>query len=52
MAVKWTRQTRSKNLVKEKMRKKISDKLHFKPIISGRDMKRIIIARTKRGWGK
>ena len=47
MAVKWTRATRSKNLVKEKMRKKISDKTHFKPVIHGKDMKRII-AKTRR----
>lgn len=48
MAVKWTKQTRSKNLIKEKMRKKISDKTHFKPVIHGRDMKKIIVAKTKR----
>lgn len=48
MAVKWTRATRSKNLVQEKIRKKISDKTHFKPVIHGKDMKRIIIARTRR----
>ena len=48
MAVKWTRQTRSKNLIKEKMRKRISDKTHFKPVIHGREMKRIIIAKTRR----
>ena len=48
MAVKWTRQTRSKNLIKEKMRKKISDKTHFKPVIHGREMKRVIIAKVRR----
>lgn len=48
VAVKWTKQTRSKNLIKEKMRKKISDKTHFKPVIHGRDMKKIITAKTKR----
>lgn len=48
MAVKWTKSTRNKNLVKEKMRKKISDKTHFKPVIHGKDMQKIIIARTRR----
>lgn len=48
MAVKWTKSTRSKNLVKEKMRKKISDKTHFKPVIHGKDMQKIVIARTRR----
>lgn len=48
MAFKWTRTTRSKNFIKEKVRKKISDKTHFKPVIHGKDMKRIIIARTRR----
>lgn len=33
------------------MRKKISDKTHFKPVIHGRDMKRIMIAKVKR-WDK
>ena len=51
MAVKWTRKTRSHNWVQEQMRKKISDKTHFKPIIHGRDMQRIIIAKMKR-WSK
>lgn len=49
MAVKWTKQTRSKNLVKEKIRKKVSDKMHIKPAIHGMDMKRVIIAKVKRG---
>lgn len=48
MAVKWTKQTRSKDLIQEKIRKKISDATHIKPNIHGRDMKRIIIARLKR----
>ena len=48
MAVKWTKQTRSKNRIKEKMRKKISDATHFKPVIHGLDMKKIIVAKTKR----
>ena len=51
MAVKWTKQTRSKNQVQEKMRKMISDKTHFKPVIHGRDMNKILIAKIKR-WGK
>lgn len=49
MAVKWTKQTRSKNLLQEKMRKKISDKTHFKPTMHSSDMKRVIIAKLKRG---
>lgn len=48
MAVKWTKQTKSKNLVKEKFRKMVSDKTHFKPSIHGMDFKRVIIAKTKR----
>jgi hypothetical protein len=48
MAVKWTKQTRSKNLVKEKIRKMISDKVHFRPTVHGLDMKRVIVAKTKR----
>lgn len=48
MAVKWTKQTRSKNLVQEKIRKMISDKVHFRPTVHGLDMKRVIVAKTKR----
>ena len=48
MAVKWTKVTRSKNLLQEKMRKKVSDKMHFKPVVHGTEMKRIIIAKTRR----
>lgn len=48
MAVKWTKQTRSKNLVQEKIRKMISDKTHFRPTVHGLDMKRVIVAKTKR----
>lgn len=48
MAVKWTKQTRSKNLVGEQIRKRISDKTHFRPSIHGMDMKRKIVALTKR----
>ena len=51
MAVKWTRKTRSHNWVKEQMRKKISDKMNFKPVIHGRDMHRIIVAKLKR-WSR
>lgn len=51
MAVKWTKRTRSRNRVQERVRKKISDKTHFKPVIHGSDMKRIIIAKVKRGKG-
>ena len=49
MAIKWTKQTRSKNLLQEKMRKKISDKTHFRPTMHNKDMKRIIVAKLKRG---
>ena len=48
MAVKWTKQTRSKNLVSEQIRKRISDKTHFRPSVHGMDMKRKIVALTKR----
>ena len=48
MAVKWTKQTKSKNLVQEKIRKMISDKVHFRPTVHGLDMKRVIVAKTKR----
>lgn len=48
MAVKWTKQTRNKSVVQEKMRKKISDKTHFKPVIHGREMHRVIIAKVRR----
>lgn len=44
----WTRKTRSKNAVQEKIRKMISDKVHFRPVIHGMDMKRIMVAKTKR----
>lgn len=48
MAVKWTKQTRSKNKISEQIRKKISDKTHFRPTVHGLDMKRIMIAKTHR----
>ena len=48
MAVKWTKQTRSKNAIGEKVRKMISDKVHFRPTVHGLDMKRVIVAKTKR----
>lgn len=48
MAVKWTKQTRSKNVIGEKVRKMISDKVHFRPTVHGLDMKRVIVAKTKR----
>lgn len=48
MAVKWTKQTRSKNRVQEQIRKKISDKVHFRKGISKIDMNKIIIAKTRR----
>lgn len=44
----WTRKTRSKNAVQEKVRKKISDKTHIRPVIHGMQLKRVIIAKTKR----
>lgn len=48
MAVKWTKQTRSKNRVGEQIRKRISDKTHFRPTVHGLDMKRKMVAMTKR----
>lgn len=48
MAVKWTKTTRSKNVIGEKIRKRISDKTHFRPTVHGMDMKRRIVAMTKR----
>lgn len=48
MAVKWTKQTRSKNIVQEKIRKRISDKVHFKKSVGKIDMNKIIIAKTRR----
>lgn len=48
MAVKWTKSTRSKNLMGEQIRKRISDKTHFRPTLHGMDMKRKIVAMTKR----
>ena len=48
MAVKWTKQTRSKNRVGEQIRKRISDKTHFRPTVHGLDMKRKMTAMTKR----
>lgn len=45
---RWTRQTRSRNKVGEQIRKRISDKVHFKPSIGGFDMQKRIIALTKR----
>ena len=48
MAVKWTKQTRSKNLVKEKFRKKISDAFRDRNVVHRVDMKKIITAKTRR----
>lgn len=36
------------NILREKVRKKISDKTHFAPSTGKIDIKRIIIAKTKR----
>lgn len=36
------------NLIQEKIRKKISDKIHFRKVVSKIDIKKIIIAK-KRG---
>lgn len=48
MAVKWTKSTRSKNLMGEQIRKRISDKTHFRPTLHGMNMQRKIVAMTKR----
>ena len=48
MAVKWTRETRSKNIIQEKIRKKISDKVHPQHSVGKIDMNKIIIAKTRR----
>lgn len=48
MAVKWTKQTRSKNRVQEQFRKKISDAFRDRKVIHHIDPKRIIIAKTRR----
>ena len=36
------------NMLREKVRKKISDKTHFLPSVGKIDIKKIIIAKTKR----
>lgn len=48
MAAKWTKQTRSKNLVQEQFRKKISDAFRDKKVVHRLDPNRIIIAKTRR----
>lgn len=48
MAVKWTKQTRSKDLVQEKVRKKVSDKMRVKIAPHKIDINKIIVARTRR----
>jgi len=48
MAVKWTKQTRSKNHVQEQFRKKISDAFRDRKVVHHIDPKRIIIAKTRR----
>lgn len=46
--ITWTKKTRSKNKVGEQVRKRISDKVHFRPTVHGMDMKRKMTALTKR----
>ena len=48
MAVKWTKQTRSKNMIQEKFRKKISDAFRDTKVVHKIDPSRIIIAKTRR----
>lgn len=37
-----------RSVMSEKMRKKMSDKIHFKKGVSGIDMKKILVAKLKR----
>lgn len=44
----WNRTTRSQNRISEQIRKRISDKTHFRPSTGKIDMKKIIVAKTKK----
>ena len=45
------KKSQTNNWLKEQMRKKVTDKMNFKPVIHGRNMHRIIVAKLKR-WSR